>query len=248
VALHHRDLDITDAEAVARTIAALAPKTVFNTAVIGVDACERHPGLARRVNIDGPASLAAACRRARATFVHFSSNYVFDGNSDRPYTTSDEPGPINTYGQTKWEGEKAAAERCARTFIVRTSWVYGGGKSSFLATAPHNLRLGQRVKANGDTWASCTYVEDLVARVLDLVASEPPGTYHVVNEGVCSHETFAREAARLVGVPESIADKLIEVVSEEQMERPAKRPRFTPMVCVPPMRAWQEALADFVSR
>ena len=246
-ALTHRDLDVTDEKSVAKVMAGLSPEVVFNTAVVGVDECERNPDLARRVNVDGPAHLAAACQKSGAVFVHFSSNYVFDGNGDRPYGVADEARPVNVYGRTKLEGEIAAASHCSRTFIIRTSWVYGRGKQSFLATVAHQLRLGQRVKAIGDTWASCTYVQDLVTRVLEIVRGGEPGTYHVVNDGVVSHETFARQAARLVGVPDTIADRLIEVISEEQMDRFAPRPRYTPMQCEPPMRAWQEALADYVS-
>ena len=78
--------------------------------------------------------------------------------------------------------------------MIRTSWVYGPGKNSFQATVVEKLRRGQRVQAITDTWASCTYVADLVERVLAMVERADFGTYHVVDEGVCSYETFAREA------------------------------------------------------
>ena len=247
VALRHNDLDVGDSDAVRRTIEKARPAVVFNTAVVGVDECERDPSLARRVNVDGPSLLGEACEEIGAALVHFSTNYVFAGSSDRPYTVADEAHPINVYGKTKLEGEIAAASLCSHTYIIRTSWVYGHGKKSFLATAPQQIRLGQRIRAIGDTWASCTYVRDLIARLLQIVDEGPPATYHVVNEGIVSHATFAREAARLVRVPDAIAEKLIEVISEEQMDRLAPRPRFTPMECLPPMRPWQQALADYIS-
>ncbi len=255
VRLGHADLDVTDRDSVRSAVRSLSPELIINTAVIGVDECQRRPDLARAVNVDGPAHLAEAAEAIGATFLHFSSNYVFDGNRERePYTIKDEPRPSNVYGRTKLDGERVALERCSRSFIIRTSWVYGRGKNSFLATVADNLRRGNRVQAISDTWASCTYVADLVQRVLEIVDRGVFGTYHVVNDGVCSYETFAREAARLVSVPEEIVDHLIEVTSEEQMQREAPRPRYTPMRCLrseglglPPMRSWQAALADYVS-
>jgi len=251
--LRHADLDITNVDAVRRSMSGLRPQLIINTAVIGVDECERRPDLARAVNVDGPSALAAAAKDSGAAFVHFSSNYVFDGIHERePYTIDDEPRPINVYGRTKLEGEQVAAERCPETFVIRTSWVYGPGKGSFLATAGEKLRQGRKVRAISDTWASCTYVEDLVERVLLVIDRRIFGTYHVVNDGVCSHETFAREAARLVGVPN--AEKLIELTTENEMQREAPRPRYTPMRCLlseqlgfEPMRSWQAALSDYLT-
>lgn len=253
--LSHADLEITDAGAVSRVIGSLEPQLIINTAVIGVDECERRPDLARAVNVDGPAALAAAAADSGAMFVHFSSNYVFDGVRERdPYTIDDEPRPINVYGRTKLEGERAAAQRCTQTFVIRTSWVYGPGKKSFLATAGEKLRRGETLQAISDTWASCTYVEDLVERVVLVIERGIFGTYHLVNDGVCSYETFARQAGDHVGVPAEIARHLIEVTTEAQMQRDAARPRYTPMRCIlseqlglQPMRPWQAALRDYLT-
>jgi dTDP-4-dehydrorhamnose reductase len=230
--LTHSDLDITGRAAVRKAILSIRPAVIFNCAVIGVDECERDPALAHRVNVDGPANLAEAAQETGAAIVHFSSNYVFNGAERRLYTPDDLPDPINVYGATKLQGERAVLQRCARATIVRTSWVYGPGKSSFLSTAADRLRRGERIRAISDTWASCTYVEDLVARVRD----PKPGLFHVVNDGVCSYKTFADEAARLAGA----SPLLIESIAET---REAPRPRYTPMESVPPLRPWQEALA-----
>lgn len=250
VALRHHDLDITDTDAVRDVVSSLKPDVLINTAVIGVDDCERLPEVARKVNVDGPAALADAAQTCSATFVHFSSNYVFGGDREgEPYTIGDQTHPVNIYGRTKLDGERAAAARCERTFVVRTSWVYGRGKDSFLSTVADRMRDGQSVKAISDTWASCTFVGDLVERLMLVLDRGVSGTYQIVNEGICSHETFAREAARLV----SAAPELIEVTREADMQRQAKRPRFTPMRCLmserlglPAMRPWKNALADYL--
>jgi len=250
VALRRLDLDITDTDAVRNVVSRLKPDVLINTAVIGVDDCERLPELARLVNVDGPAALADAAQSCGATFVHFSSNYVFGGDRENePYTVEDQPQPVNVYGQTKLQGERAAVARCERTFVVRTSWVYGRGKNSFLATVADRMRNGERVKAISDTWASCTYVNDLVERLMLVLDRGVFGTYQIVNDGICSHEEFAREAACLV----SAGPELIEVTREADMQRQAKRPRFTPMRCLmserlgfTAMRRWKDALADYL--
>lgn len=240
IALRHRDLDITDAGAVDQAVRRADPDVIFNCAVIGVDDCEADPRLAERINVAGPMHLAQAAESAGATIVHFSTNYVFDGRRTDgiPYTTDDEPNPINVYGDTKARGERAVLAVASRALIVRTSWVFGPAKNSFLSTVAARLQGGERVQAITDTFASTTYVSDLTSRTRELVERGAYGTHHVVNDGVCSYETFAVEAARLAGAPETLIDR----ATEASLRRTAPRPRWTPMQCTPPLRPWQEAL------
>jgi dTDP-4-dehydrorhamnose reductase len=249
------ELDVTDAAAVARFIGAVRPRLVFNCAVLGVDECERDPAAARAVNAEAPRSLAEACAAFGAAFVHFSTNYVFDGKGREPYGERDEPRPLNVYGRTKEEGERAALAAHERgCYVVRTSWVFGAGKESFLSTAHRELSAGRGVRAIRDTWASATYVEDLGSRVEEVVGLGRPGLYHVVNEGVCTYEDFAREAARLAGLSDEDAARLIETANESDVRRPAPRPRYTPLRCLAaaelglaPLRHWSQALAAYVT-
>jgi dTDP-4-dehydrorhamnose reductase len=255
LALKHRDLDITDATAVRRLAKDEQPSLIINCAVAGVDECERDPALARGVNITGPRLLAEVSAGIGSEFLHFSSNYVFDGNrlDGIAYTTDDESRPINVYGQTKLEGERSACAASARTYIIRTSWVFGPGKASFLSTAHERLMRGLSVRAITDTWASTTYVADLIGRTREILARRRYGVYQVVNEGTCSYHDFALEAAGLTGLSVAQAERLIELVTEAEMERTAPRPRWTPMRCLlsaelnlAPMRDWRSALADYV--
>jgi dTDP-4-dehydrorhamnose reductase len=255
LALPRADLDVTDAGAGARLIGSERPSLVVNCAVLGVDECERDPGAARAVNVEAPRSLARAAAEAGAAFLHFGTNYVFDGEGEKFYAEEDEPRPSSVYGRTKADGERAALDANARTLVVRTSWVFGAGKRSFLSTAHGEMRAGRRVRAIKDTWASVTYVEDLAARVEELLALDARGLFHVVNEGVCTYEKFAREAARLAGLDESEAAPLVETVMEAEMRRPAPRPRYTPLRCLAaerlglaPLRDWRAALAEYVGR
>jgi dTDP-4-dehydrorhamnose reductase len=255
LALKHGDLDITDQQAVHRCLANTKPDIILNCAVLQVDDCEKNPARAHAVNADGLRYLAEAASEAGAEIAQFSTQYAFDGEpiGRQPYTIKDEPRPVNVYGVTKVAGEQAALSTCPRTYIVRTSWVYGSGKNSFLCTVHNDFKSGRRVRVIDDIWSSTTYVEDLIDRVLLLLAKRSYGIYHVVNEGVCTYYEFALEAGRLIGLSPKQIDGLLEITHERDMKRVAARPRYTPLRCLlseemglPPMRHWREALAEYV--
>jgi dTDP-4-dehydrorhamnose reductase len=255
LALKRGDLDISDRDAVNRCVSAVKPSLIVNCAVIQVDEAEQNPPKAQAVNVEGPRFLAAAASRLDAELVHFSSQYAFDGEpvGRPPYTIEDEPRPVNVYGRTKVASEEAVRDACARSYIIRTSWVYGSGKNSFLCTVHSDLHSGKRVRAIVDIWSSTTYVEDLILRMLQILATRRYGTYQIVNEGLCSYYEFALEAGRLVKLNREHLDRLIEIVHAGDMKRIAVRPRYTPMRCLlseqlglSPMRDWRAALADYV--
>ena len=255
LALKRSDLDISDRDAVHRYVSDVKPSLIVNCSVIQVDESEQNPPKAQAVNVEGPRFLAAAASRLDAEIIHFSSQYAFDGEpvGRPPYTIDDEPRPVNVYGRTKVASEEAVRDACARSYIIRTSWVYGSGKNSFLCTVHSDLHSGKRVRAIVDIWSSTTYVEDLIQRMLEILATRRYGTYHVVNEGLCSYYEFALEAGRLVKLNREQLDRLIEIVHEGDMKRIAPRPRYTPMRCLlseqlglTPMRDWRAALADYV--
>ena len=255
LALKHGDLDITDRDAVQRCVSQAKPALVFNCAVLQVDESEQQPAKAQAVNVAGPRYLAEAANDIGAEIVHFSTQYAFAGEpvGRLPYTLHDEPRPVNNYGRTKVAGEAAVLAACARSFIVRTSWVYGSGKKSFLCTVHNDLKAGKKVRAIDDIWSSTTYVADLIERVLVIRSTGKYGTYHVVNDGICSYYEFALEAGRVLGLTRGQIDLLIEITHERDMKRVAARPRYTPLRCLlseqlglPPMRDWRAALAEYV--
>lgn len=255
LALKRSDLDISDRDAVNRYVSAVKPSLIVNCAVIQVDESEQNPSKAQAVNVEGPRFLAAAASGLNAEIIHFSTQYAFDGEpvGRPPYTIKDEPRPVNVYGSTKVASEETVRDACARSYIIRTSWVYGSGKNSFLCTVHNDISAGKRVRAIVDIWSSTTYVEDLIKRMLQILSKRRYGTYQIVNEGVCSYYEFALEAGRLVGLSREQRDLLIEVVKEADMQRAAVRPRYTPMRCLlseelglPPMRDWRAALADYL--
>jgi dTDP-4-dehydrorhamnose reductase len=254
-ALGHGDLDIKDRSAVHKVVREFKPEAIWNCAVLQVDDCERDPARADAVNARGPQFLAEAAEEIGAVIVQFSTQYAFGGEpvGRAPYTIRDAPRPVNVYGATKVAGEEAVRAACARSFIVRTSWVYGSGKDSFLCTVHDDLKAGRKVRAIDDIWSSTTYVSDLIARTLEILPMRRYGTYHVVNQGVCSYYEFGLQAGRLAGLSDEQINSLIEVSHERDMKRVAARPRYTPMSCLlseelglPPMREWQAALAGYV--
>ena len=255
LALSHSDLDITDRQAVEHCVRDTKPALIVNCAVLQVDESEQDPVKAKAVNVDGPGFLAEAARQIGAEIIHFSTQYAFEGEpvGRPPYTITDAPAPVNVYGKTKLVGEEVVHEACEKSYIIRTSWVYGSGKNSFLCTVHDDLKNGKRVRAIDDIWSSTTYVEDLIDQVMTIRRNGFYGTYHVVNAGTCTYYEFALEAAKLLGLPRAQIDRLIEITHERDMKRVAKRPRFTPLRCLlseelglPPMRDWRAALAAYV--
>jgi dTDP-4-dehydrorhamnose reductase len=253
--LLHRQLDLADERQIEAAIATIAPDLIINASAIGVDECERDPQHARIVNVDGPARMAREASKIGAALLHFSTNYVFSG--ERPdggfYLPDDEPAPLNVYGRTKVEGERLVRSLCERSWIIRTSWVFGRGKESFLATLPGKLRRGERVTAITDTFASVTWVDDLVQQIARLVPLYEFGIYHLNNSGVCSYAEFADATATLLGLTDSQRTELIGHQSSVTVVRHAPRPRWTPMACdrserigLSSMRPWRVALAAFV--
>ena len=256
LALKRADLDITDRNEVKRFVNAERPSLVVNCAVLGVDECETDSASAEAINVTGPRNLAESCAEVNAEFLHFSSNYVFDGErtDGREYTVEDIARPINVYGQTKLDGERIVTALSPRSYIIRTSWVFGSGKAAFLSSAYENLTRGQRIRAISNTWACVTYVDDLVNRTKEILALRNYGTYHVVNAGACSYYDFAVECARLAGLSTAQQEQSIERITESEMRRLAPRPRWTPMsfllsatLGMEPMRDWRSALADYVN-
>jgi dTDP-4-dehydrorhamnose reductase len=257
LALTHGHLDISHAAAVRRRVLETRPSLIINCAVVQVDESEQRPAKALAVNRDGAGFLAQAASEIGAEMIHFSTQYVFEGEpvGRAPYTIEDEACPVNHYGRTKVAGEEAVRSACGRSFIIRTSWVFGSGKQNFLCAAHKELRAGKRIRAIEDIWSSTTYVEDLIDQMLRVRDMGQYGTYHIVNHGVCTYYGFALEAGRLLGLTGDQLDPLIEVVKECDMSRSAARPRYTPMRCLlserlglPPMRDWRSALAAHITQ
>ena len=251
LALTSSELDITDAAAVERVIR--PGDVVINSAAFTrVDDAETEQDRAYAVNVDGPAHLARACATAGARLIHISTDYVFPGTRRRPYEIDDETGPVNVYGRTKLEGERAVLAAFPGAHVVRTSWVYEGDGTDFVAVMRRRAVGDSTVEAVADQTASPTYAGDLAAALLQIAdgaIAEP--VLHVVNDGAASRYDQARAVFEAVGAdPERVRP-----VTSESNPRPARRPTYTALsgrrsveAGLTPPRPWREALQDALSR
>jgi dTDP-4-dehydrorhamnose reductase len=247
----HRDLDIADRELVRQTILSHRPGAVINCAALtNVDGCESDRTRAFAVNAEGPENLARACKEAGCVFVTISTDYVFDGKKDGFYTQLDEPNPESVYAASKLEGERLSAATYSRAIIVRTGYVFGPGGNNFLSTVVGRVRRGEKVKAISDAYGTPTYAKDLAERLRQLAEKDVAGIYHVVNSGAgVSFEQFTRQAVALIGNREAV----VESVSAESLNRPAKRPANSRLRCLmtekiglAPMREFEGVLEEFL--
>jgi dTDP-4-dehydrorhamnose reductase len=247
----HTELDITDRDAVREVILSNRPDAVINCAAwTNVDGCESDERRAFAANATGPENLAAACKEAECIFITISTDYVFDGAKSGFYTQLDEPHPESVYAASKLEGERLSTRAYDRSIIVRTGYVFGHGGNNFLSTIVERIKKGERLKAISDTYGTPTYAKDLAVRLRELAKKNVAGIYHVVNSGPgVSFEEFTRKAVALIGNREVV----VEAVSADALNRPAKRPRNSRMRCLltekiglPPLRDWESALEELV--
>lgn len=225
-------VDLTAPETLRRTVDELDPSLVVNAAAYtDVDGAEEEPDTAAAVNAHAPRVLAGASREVGAWFVHYSTDYVFDGTKTTPYREDDSPRPINVYGRTKWDGERAIREVGDRFLILRTSWVYSDRRSNFLRTT---LRLAddkERLTVVDDqigtpTWAD--WIAEATASVLQQIletkdARQKRGLYHLTAGGQTSWYGFARAIFARFGVDEVS----VEPVSSEEYPTVAGRPAYS---------------------
>lgn len=203
------------------------PNYVINCAAYtAVDKAEDEVDLARRINKDGPANLASLCKSFNSILIHISTDFVFAGNSVSPLTETDPAEPVNVYGLTKLEGEKAIANILNNFFILRTSWLYSEYGNNFVKTM---LKLGQersQLNVVADQVGTPTYAIDLASCILDIIESKSAeyGLYHYSNEGVTSWYDFAKAIFNI----SKASVKVLPVTSREYLTK-AQRPAFSVM-------------------
>jgi dTDP-4-dehydrorhamnose reductase len=252
---NHTILDVSDKVQIDGFFKANAFDVLVNCAAYTkVDACEEREGSnqAYAVNGVGVGFLAAACKENGRLLVHFSTDYVFDGQKGTPYQEGDPTGPINVYGQTKLMGEKEIREAGPKFYLIRTSWVFGPNGPNFVKTIAGLLKTKPKLPVVTDQVGGPTYTGDLAQFVLELIDRKAEsGFYHFANGGYTSWNGFAREIQRLIG---AVSCEITEASSAEFV-RPAKRPansRFdltkgTKAVGHEP-RPWQEALKEYLEK
>jgi len=219
-----RDGDITDRSRLRERLEAFRPRIVVHLAAFtAVDRCETEETEAFRVNEEGTRVVGEEAERLSAGVLMLSTDYVFDGAKESPYTEEDVPRPLSVYGRTKLAAETSLREANRGWCIVRTAWLYGPHGPNFVDTILARLAAGEPVRVVDDQVGSPTYAEDLAEGLARLVGAAPRGLFHLVNAGEATWFDLAREAARLEGLDPSRVGRM----STAELGRPAPRPAFS---------------------
>jgi dTDP-4-dehydrorhamnose reductase len=243
--IDHERLSITDAAAVEAIIEDRRPDVVFNCAAYNaVDGAEVDSPTAFSVNGNGPANVAAACRRNGAALVHFSTNFVFDGATAEPYVESDEPAPLSVYGRSKLAGEQAVLEAGGHVLVIRTAAVFGTTTGrSFPERIVDRARAGEKLRVVSDQAVNPTYARDLAVAAVELADQGFAGIVHAVADGCCGWDEFARVALAWSGLDASV----VEPVRSVDLQAAARRPVNGCLATIRyrALRPWQEAVRDW---
>ncbi len=247
-------LDITDAEAVARTVRELQPAVIVHCAAwTAVDLAEDADKQEKveRINAFGTRCLAEAAKEVGAKFIYISTDYVFDGQGTEPWQPDcQDYAPLNVYGRTKLEGELAVRELLEKYFIVRIAWVFGLNGKNFIKTMLNVGRTHDTVRVVNDQIGTPTYTLDLARLLVDMLETEKYGYYHATNEGgYISWYDFTKEIYRQAG----LSTEVLPVTTAEYGLSKAARPynsrldksKLTEMG-FKPLPIWQDALARYL--
>jgi dTDP-4-dehydrorhamnose reductase len=243
-ALDRPELDITEHTAVRQAVAHCRPDLIINAAAYtDVDGAESDREQAYRVNAVGPRNLALASAEHDISLLHVSTDYVFDGEHDRPYHEFDQPNPRSVYGASKLAGEAAVRAHNPRHFIVRTAWLYHVQGRNFPGTM-RSLAERKEVRVVTDQYGSPTYAPHLAEALAQLILRQTYGTYHLAGSGGTSWYELACRLYQELGLRTPVRP-----VPTQEFPRPAPRPRYSvlttlqsPEIRLPP---WEEGLAEY---
>ena len=250
-------LDITDAKKTEAFISTRKPDWIINCSAYNfVDRAEEEPEAAFRINSGGVKNIVNVIKDSLCRFIHFSTDYVFDGKASEPYKETDRPDPLSKYGLSKLEGENQALKH-PWTIVIRTSWLYSAYGNNFVRTIIRNASEKGRLKVVNDQKGTPTWAADLADAVMKIVsdinkqdAAFNGGIYHYSNEGECTWFEFASAIVRYAGI-----SCKMEPVSTDEYPVKAVRPRFSVLskkkitsnygIVIP---HWESSLAKCISQ
>jgi dTDP-4-dehydrorhamnose reductase len=256
-AFGHAELDLADPDAIRARMREFRPDVIVNAgAYTSVDLAESQAEAAQAVNGVAPGVLAEEARRQSGLFIHYSTDYVFDGSKKDPYVEGDAVNPLNVYGRTKLAGERAVEEIGGRYLILRASWVYAARGRNFLNTIRRLIRERESLNVVDDqigapTWArllaeaTAQIVSILNARQKSGSPDTPSGTYHIACAGETSWHGWARAIAALEGQRGAAVNCEIRPIPTEQYPTPARRPLNSRLDCTALRRDFGLALPDW---
>ncbi len=259
ISVGHKDCDLEDFTAIKTLIGNSGADIVFNAAAYtDVDLAEKQIDKAFAINATAPGVMAEESAQAGALFVHFSTDYVFDGRTEKPYLETDAPCPINEYGKSKLAGEEEVLSAGGDNLILRTSWVYSGSGKNFYTAMRRLFNGNEQIRVVDDQFGAptsayaiaSTAVESAMKYIESGRDKKKGGLYHATCTGETSWYRFAEKIAEFAG-----ADVAITPVSSDQFVRSARRPAYS-VLCSDRLAgelgirlpSWEEALAEVVAK
>lgn len=221
IGVDKEDFDLTNEKETKEFILDYAPDIIVHCAAYtDVDQAEVEKELCYEVNVEGTRYVAEAAKELDAKILYISTDYVFDGQGEEPFEVTDQPNPINYYGETKYLGEQEVQKLLDKYFIIRTSWVFGKHGENFIKTM---LKLGKEkdeISVVSDQYGSPTYTVDLAELIIEMIKTDKYGIYHATNEGFCSWYEFAKEIFKTADI-----NVKVKPVSSDEFKSKAKRPK-----------------------
>lgn len=246
------DIDVTNERQLQDVITENQPAWIINCAAhTKVDLCESEPELAMKINVYAVETLAAVAKKTGSRIIHFSTDYVFEGQNPAGYDENSIKQPINVYGSSKSFGEDALHRIYPEgSYIIRTAWLYGKYGKNFVTTMLDLASKQDILKIVNDQVGSPTYTLDVARSALHLIEeNRQAGIYHAVNSGQASWYEFAQEIFRLNERKTGIKQPTLIPIKSSELDRPATRPAYSILqnTKLPPLRPWQEALHYFLN-
>jgi dTDP-4-dehydrorhamnose reductase len=259
VGFNHSQLDLANVGEIHHNIDDLEFDVLINAAAFtNVDLAESQPESAFAINAEAPRLLAEICRNKKARLIHFSTDYVFDGEKREPYVESDVAKPISVYGESKRTGEENMLAVQDRHLVIRVSWVFGPGRPSFVDAMIKRAREEEQIDAVADKFSGPTYTNDIAKMLTQFFDVDVPGgILHFSNSGECSWQEYAQHAldrCRALGIP--LKAKTVGALKLADMKNwIARRPvysvlstaRYAQLAGATP-RSWRDAVADYIER
>jgi dTDP-4-dehydrorhamnose reductase len=252
IGLTHQKIEVTDYKSV-QTLKEQKPNVIINTAAFHkTDQCEDEPLKTFSVNALGPKNVATVSKEINATTVFISTDYLFSGSKNQPYTEDDAPDPINTYGISKLAGELYTKQN-PKHYIFRVASLFGtagasGKGGNFIETMIAKAKKDEPITVVDDMWMSPTYTKDAAETIKKILELQLPfGTYHLTNKGKCTWFQFAQEIFKLTNLTPNLKP-----IKTSQLQTKAKRPLFSALKSTKlpkynlEMRSWKEALRSYL--
>jgi dTDP-4-dehydrorhamnose reductase len=257
IGFNHAGLDLAKPDEIHTKIGNLGFDILINAAAFtNVDLCETEKEQAFAINAKAARVLAEICKNKSAKLIHFSTDYVFDGQKRKPYSEDDTPKPISAYGESKRAGEKLVLQASDRHLVVRVSWVFGPDRPSFIDAMIKRAREDQQIDAIADKWSTPTYTHD-IAEMLPRIFDVDAGVLHLTNSGECTWQEYAQHALDCcdrIGIP--LKTKSVAALKLADMKNwIARRPvysalstaKYQALSGIAP-RSWRDAVADYIKR